>query len=176
MKKTAAIFVWLFALGFVYGQETSKADYKDVESMDAIIAAVYDVISGPAGEKRDWDRMRSLFIPEAVIMPSGQNPDTKEVGYRHWSLGDYIDQAGSNLEKDGFFEVEVARKTEQYGTIAHVFSTYESRRKQEDEKPFMRGINSIQLLKGKDRWYIVSIFWMGETKDYPIPEVYLKND
>lgn len=175
MKKPG-IFITIFLVFIVaQSQETSKEDYKDVESMDAIITAVYDVISGPAGEKRDWDRMRNLFIPEAILMPSGQNQQTKEVGYRHWSLDDYINGAGNSLEKDGFFEIEVARKVEQYGTIAHVFSTYESRRKQ-DEEPFARGINSIQLLKGKDRWYIVSIFWMGETEDYPIPEAYLKVD
>ena len=176
MKKliTTSIFLFVFLAG--HSQETPDANPKDVESMDAIIEAVYDVISGPAGEKRDWDRMRSLFIPEAVLMPSGQNPKTKEVGYRYWGIEDYISQAGSTLEKDGFFEVEVARKTEQYGTIAHVFSTYESRRNQDDDKPFTRGINSIQLLKGKDRWYIVSIFWMGESPEYPIPETYLSNN
>ncbi|MEM8937908.1 MAG: hypothetical protein AAGC64_01020 [Bacteroidota bacterium] len=174
-KLISLIFLLIFFVG-AGAQEIPKVDPKDVGSMDAIIAAVYDVISGPAGEKRDWDRMRSLFIEEAVLMPSGQNPKTKEVGYRYWGLEDYINQAGSTLEKDGFFEVEVARKTEQYGTIAHVFSTYESRRSEDDDLPFTRGINSIQLLKGKDRWYIVSIFWMGESPEYPIPESYLTNN
>ena len=173
MKKLAYSIMFLSVLGNAQIQETPKANPNDVSTIEAIITAVYDVISGPAGEKRDWERMRSLFIPEAVLMPSGQNPKTKEVGYRYWSLDEYIEKAGTSLEKDGFFEVEVARKVEQYGTIAHVFSTYESRRNQNDEKPFARGINSIQLLKGKDRWYVVSIFWMGETPDFPIPEIYL---
>lgn len=173
MKKLAYSIMFLSVLGNAQIQETPKANPNDVSTIEAIITAVYDVISGPAGEKRDWERMRSLFIPEAVLMPSGQNPKTKEVGYRYWSLDEYIEKAGNSLEKDGFFEVEVARKVEQYGTIAHVFSTYESRRNQNDEKPFARGINSIQLLKGKDRWYVVSIFWMGETPDFPIPEIYL---
>ncbi|PRX56886.1 hypothetical protein [Flagellimonas meridianipacifica] len=175
MKKFIATIVVLFFLGSVQSQELPSGDPNDVASIDAIIAAVYDVISGPAGEKRDWDRMRSLFIPEAVLMPSGKNAQTGDVGYRYWSLEDYINKAGSNLEKDGFFEVEVARRVEKYGTIAHVFSTYESRRNKNDDKPFARGINSIQLLKGKDRWYIVSIFWMGESPEYPIPESYLVN-
>ena len=173
MKKLAYSIMFLSVLGNAQIQETPKANPNDVSTIETIITAVYDVISGPAGEKRDWERMRSLFIPEAVLMPSGQNPKTKEVGYRYWSLDEYIEKAGTSLEKDGFFEVEVARKVEQYGTIAHVFSTYESRRNQNDEKPFTRGINSIQLLKGKDRWYVVSIFWMGETPDFPIPEIYL---
>ena len=176
MKKLAYSIMFLSVLGNAQIQETPKANPQDVATIDAIITAVYDVISGPAGERRDWERMRSLFIPEAVLMPSGQNPKTKEVGYRYWSLDEYIEKAGTSLEKDGFFEVEVARKVEQYGTIAHVFSTYESRRNQNEEKPFARGINSIQLLKGKDRWYVVSIFWMGETPDFPIPETYLVKD
>jgi len=171
MKK---LFFFLLFTAFTFQINAQTASPKDVESMDAILAALYDVISGPAGEKRDWERMKSLFIPEGRLMPSGKNAQTGEVGYRIWTVQEYIDQAGSSLERDGFFEVEIARKVEEYGTIAHVFSTYESRRKAEDEKPFARGINSIQLLKGKDRWFIVSVFWMGETVGFPLPEKYLK--
>jgi hypothetical protein len=172
------ILLLALLLTFSFGiraQEAPKADPKDVESIDAILAALYDVISGPAGEKREWDRMKYLFIPEGRLMPSGVNANTTEVGYRIWSVQDYIDQAGNNLEENGFFEVEIARRVEQYGTIAHVFSTYESRRKITDKAPFARGINSIQLLKGKDRWFIVSVFWMGENATYPLPDHYLKN-
>ncbi len=172
MKRLIPLFL-LFS--FSINLQAQTADPKDVESMDAILFALYDVISGPAGEKRDWDRMRSLFIPEGRLMPSGQNAQTGEVGYRIWGPDEYIEQAGSNLEKNGFFEVEIARRVEQYGTIAHVFSTYESRRNETDEKPFARGINSIQLLKGKDRWFIVSVFWMSESDKYPLPDSYLKN-
>lgn len=172
MKKLISTVLLLLIFSSAYAQK----DYaKDVASMDAILAALYDVISGPAGEKRDWDRMRNLFIEEGRLMPSGQNQQTKEVGYRVWTPDEYIAEAGSNLEKNGFFEVEIARKVEQYGTIAHVFSTYESRRTLEDEKPFARGINSIQLLKGKDRWFIVSVFWMGENPNYPLPDKYLNH-
>lgn len=171
MKK---LFAFLTILALLTPSFTAQtADTKDVESMDAILDALYDVISGPAGEARDWDRMKSLFIPEGRLMPTGLNPQTKEVGYRIWTVQEYIDQAGASLERDGFFEVEIAREVEQYGTIAHVFSTYESRRKADVKTPFARRINSIQLLKGKDRWFIVSVFWMGETSDYPLPGKYL---
>lgn len=172
MKRLLLLIV-LTAATFQLNAQTANS--KDVESVDAILAALYDVISGPAGEKRDWERMKSLFIPEGRLMPSGKNAQTGNVGYRIWTVQEYIDQAGASLERDGFFEVEVARKVEEYGTIAHVFSTYESRRKADDEKPFARGINSIQLLKGQDRWFIVSVFWMGENAEFPLPERYLKN-
>ncbi|WP_323755841.1 hypothetical protein [Roseivirga sp.] len=167
----------LFALIFIVSLSTqTKAqtvDLKDVASPDAIIAALYDVISGPAGEKRNWDRMKSLFIPEGRLMPSGKNAQTGEVGYRVWTVQEYVEQAGTGLEANGFYEIEIARKSEEYGTIMHIFSTYESRTKADDEKPFARGINSIQLLHGKDRWFIVSVFWMGESPVYPLPEKYL---
>lgn len=175
MKKLIITTVLLFVFTLNHAQEQPKADPKDVASMDAIIAALYDVISGPVGEKRDWERMKSLFIPEGRLMPSGQNEETGAVGYQVWTVQEYIDRAGISLEQNGFFEVEVDRRTEQYGTIAHVFSTYESRRNADDEKPFARGINSIQLLKGKDRWFIASVFWMGESNNFPLPAKYLRN-
>ena len=142
----------------------------DVESIDAIILALYDVISGPAGEKRDWDRMRSLFIDGARLIPTGRRQNGKG-GHRVMSVEDYI-SSGSWLEENGFFETEVSRKTDQFGNIAQVFTTYESRRTPEAE-PFMRGINSFQLWHDGDRWWVVSIFWENETPENPIPDQYL---
>ena len=145
---------------------------KDVESIDAIINSLYSVISGPAGEKRNWDRMRTLFIPEGKLMATGKRQDGS-MGKRVMTVEDYITTSGPFLEKDGFFEREIGRKTEQYGSVVHVFSTYDSKRKLQDEKPFMRGINSIQLWNDGKRWWIVSVFWQGETPDNPVPEKYL---
>lgn len=144
----------------------------DVESQDAIIAALYAVISGPAGEARNWDRMRTLFLPEAKLVATGKKQDGM-MGKRVMSLEDYIKLSGPILEKDGFFEKEISRKTDQYGSVVHIFSTYESRRTLKDENPFMRGINSIQLWFDGKRWWILTIFWQGETADNPIPEKYL---
>lgn len=169
MKRLAFLLLTCFTLTTVSGQE---AKTEDVASVDAIIAALYDVISGPAGEKRDWDRMKSLFIPEGRLIPSFKKPDGK-IGYLWWSIQEYIDQAGAGLEKNGFFEVEVARKQENYGTVVHLFSTYESRRNADDEKPFARGINSIQLMYDSERWWIVNVFWRGESPDNKIPQAYL---
>ena len=88
------------------------------------------------------------------------------------SVEDYITGSGSWLEENGFFETEVSRKTDQFGNIAQVFTTYESRRTPEAE-PFMRGINSFQLWHDGDRWWVVSIFWENETPENPIPDQYL---
>ncbi|MCB0848102.1 MAG: hypothetical protein KDE26_32840, partial [Bacteroidetes bacterium] len=86
---------------------------------------------------------------------------------------DYIQNSGKWLEENGFHEVEISRKTETYGSLVHVFSTYESFHAKADKKPFARGINSIQLMNDGERWWIVSIYWLGETKALPLPEKYL---
>ena len=149
------------------------ANPADVSSPDAILKALYDVISGPAGAKRDWDRFRSLFVLNARLMPTRPNPSGGAT-VSAWSADDYAALAGASLEKTGFFEREISRKTEAYGNIMHVFSTYESRRTGDPaEKPFARGINSIQLLKDGNRWWVVSIFWDAERPGNEIPAQYL---
>lgn len=147
-------------------------DKKDVSSIDAIITALYDCISGPAGQKRNWDRLRTLFIPEARMISTGIRPDGSS-GKRVMSVEDYIKSSGPYLEKNGFFETEIGRKVDQFGGIAQVFSTYQSKHTAADEKPFMRGINSIQLWNDGSRWWVVTIFWQNETDKSVIPERYL---
>lgn len=158
----------------------------DVASIDSIIDAVYDVISGPAGQKRDWERMRSLFIPGARLMPTspvrpaGTAPDAPLKGDEPLKthvidVDGYIARSGEYLEENGFFESEAARRVETYGHIAHVWSTYESRHKAEDPVAFARGINSIQLMNDGTRWWVVSIFWENESPRAPLPKKYLKS-
>ncbi|WP_425154203.1 hypothetical protein [Candidatus Palauibacter sp.] len=149
-----------------------EADSDDVESIDSILTALYDVISGPAGEARDWDRFKSLFIPEARLIPTRRS-EAGGHGYRVWSPGEYAAQAGSSLEQNGFFEFEIARTMERFGPVVHAFSSYESKRNADDPDPFARGINSIQLMHDGRRWYVVTIYWAGERPDLPIPERYL---
>jgi len=144
----------------------------DVASIDAIMAAVYDAISGPAGQARNRERFLSLFHPQARLIPTNRVADGGRVA-RALTPEEYITRSGPVLERDGFFEVEIARCIEQYGSIAHVFSTYESRRTLQDEKPFARGINSFQLFHDGTRWWVVTIFWEGESADRPIPSKYL---
>lgn len=153
-------------------KDSLPANPKDVISVDAIIHAVYNVISGPAGEKRNWDRMRTLFVSDARMIPTGKKANG-EGSKRMMSVEEYIANSGPFLEKNGFFETEIGRKTEQYGNIVHVFSTYENRKTLQDEKPFMRGINSFQLWYDGKRWWVINILWESETPDNPIPEKYI---
>jgi hypothetical protein len=124
------------------------------------------------GAGKKLGRMRTLFIPEARLIPTGKRPDGTGAR-RVLSVEDYVKSSGPSLEKNGFFEIEIGRKMEQFGGVVHVFSTYESKRALSDEKPFMRGINSIQLWNDGKRWWIVNIFWQSETAEFPIPEKYL---
>ena len=153
---------------------SQPADPLDVESIDAIIAAVYDVISGPAGQKRDWNRERSLFYPGARIMPTASVPGRNDVDLEPQMLDveKYIARAEPLLQQ-GFYETEIARRTEQFGRIAHVWSTYESRHDWSDPAPFMRGINSFQLFNDGRRWWILSVYLQHESAEHAIPQKYL---
>ena len=150
----------------------STANPADVATMDAIVAALYDVISGPPG-KRDWDRFRSLFYPGARLIPTGIR-QTGEAGSRVLSPDDYVQRSAPLLEKNGFFEREISRRTEKFANIAHLFSTYESRHAKEDKDPFARGINSIQMMNDGKRWWILSIFWQAEDPKNQLPAEYLR--
>ena len=153
----------------------SEANPSDVSSIDAIIAATYDVISGPAGKKRNWDRERSLFISGARLIPTAVEAGRNDVDLAPQILDieGYIARAESFFAGQGFYEKEIARRTEQFGHIAHVWSTYESRHNPDDPEPFMRGINSIQLFNDSSHWWIVSIYWQHESAVHPLPDRYL---
>jgi hypothetical protein len=141
----------------------------DTDSIDSITKAVYDVISGPAGP-RDWARFRSLFADGArliAIRITAGRPAPSVM-----TVDDYAKNAGANFEKNAFYEAEAARRVESFGNIAHVFSTYESRRAP-GEKPFARGINSFQLVKDGGAWKVMTILWDSEREGSPIPEKYL---
>lgn len=131
----------------------------DVASTNAITAALYDVISGPAGQKRDWPRLRSLFRPEARFVPVV----AKDGGFdtRVLTVEDYIARSGPRLEAEGFFERETSRREERYQNIAHVFSGYEARL-MVGGPVIARGVNSIQLMHDGTRWWILNLAWDQE--------------
>jgi hypothetical protein len=149
------------------------ADPHDVESIDAIIAAAYDAISGPAGEKRNWERERSLYYPGARLIPTAKPGENDELAPQILNVDGFIARVESYFAEHGFYEKEIARRVEQFGQIAHVWSTYESRHDPSDPKPFMRGINSIQLFHDGNRWWIVNIYWQQASAEHAIPAKYL---
>jgi hypothetical protein len=147
-----------------------EAKPQDVGSPDAIVTALYDVISGDAGTKRDWNRFRSLFYPGARMIPSGKNSKTGKINALVGSTEQYIAANREFLEDEGFHEVELGRRVETYGPLVHVFSAYEGRRKLTDAEPFLRGVNSLQLLNDGTRWWILTVAWTPETAENPLPK------
>ncbi len=147
-----------------------KAKSEDVKSVDAIIAATYDVISGPKGKERDWNRFRSLFVPDGRLLPTvalqDGHADVRPADGRSICRAGFASAFASN----GFFERGIAQKVESFGNLVQVFTTYESRHSAEDAKPFARGINSFQLLKDGDRYWVIAICWdqaSGQTIRFP---------
>ncbi|MFO0832610.1 MAG: hypothetical protein U0637_12315 [Phycisphaerales bacterium] len=149
-----------------------QAKPEDVSSVDAIIKAFYEVPAGEAGKARDWDRYLSLFVPDArlIVARSGENGSA---GTIFLAVPDYVAANRTYFEKGGFMDKEVARRSESFANMVQVWSTYESRRSANDAAPYLRGINSIQLLKDGNRYWIVNVFWDNETQDVKIPEKYL---
>ncbi len=139
----------------------------DVNSIDNILAALYGVISGPAGE-RDWNRFRSLFLPQARLTSPAKGGDGV-VRIHPMSVEDYVRLAGDYFAQHPFFESPIVSRIQSFGNVSQVFSSYESRHAA-GETPFARGINSIQLLYDGNRWWIMSILWDEERVGNPLPK------
>ena len=141
--------------------ERTDSSY-DYTTIDGLIFALYDVISGPAGVEPDWRREREIFAPGARLMPSRllENGDLRcEI----LSVDDYIASRGPYLRDNAFYERQVSSNVDQYEHIAHVFSAYESS-ETPDGPAFARGVNSIQIIRTTGRWWVQSILWQSEWK------------
>jgi hypothetical protein len=147
---------------------------EDVASMDGLVKAVYDVISGDAGVKRDWNRFRSLFYPGARLVPTATNAQTGKITTRFLTPEDYVKSSGPFLERESFHEQELVRHVDAYGNIAQVFSSYAARHKLSDEKPFLRGINSFHLFNDGQRWWVKGLTWSAEDAKHPLPAAFEK--
>lgn len=136
----------------------AAADPKDVETADALIASLYDVISGPAGKPRNWERMYSLFFPGALLIRTAPGKSGK-LEALSMSPKDYVDRAGKYFETHPFFERETARKTHSQGDLQQLFSSYESSEDAAFTKPFAHGVNSIEMFHDGTRWWIMLVMW-----------------
>lgn len=170
--KIIALFLLVFTQ-HVQAQQESEYLVK-VQTLDSTIETLYAVISGEKGETRNWELFRYLFDAEAKLIPVGK--DGEGIFHpRFLSPNDYIESSEDWLVENGFYEKELFRKVDRFGPVVQVFSTYESYRSKSDTKPFMRGINSIQMLHDGNRWWIMNIYWTPETSSNPIPKEYLPN-
>ena len=156
------IALLLAAAAMAPAQSTSLSD---LDEIDKTVHAVYDVISGPPGQKRDFDRMRSLFAPGATLKAIGPK------GLHGGTLEDYISRNSAILEKEGFTERELRRRyVELWGGLATVWSAYDGRTA--NGSFHERGINSFQLVKIDGKWLVASLLWQEETPENPLPAVF----
>lgn len=147
-------------------------DSSKVQTLHKTIKALYEVISAEKEEDRNWKQFKFLFYPNAKLIPTGINEDFVYKA-KYITPDEYIKNSDKWLKMNGFIEKEINREVNIFGNIAHVFTTYQCFHSKDDKKPFMRGINSIQLINDENRWWIVNLLWAQETEEQPIPKRYL---
>jgi hypothetical protein len=151
----------------------------DVASVDAILAALYASVSHDSSTEPNWARMRNIFLPVGMLIPP-KNPKSDmftvlDVDGFEQRVREGMSAAKQKGDPTSFFEHEIARKLDCFGNVCQAFSTYEARRAPSDEKPFVRGINSIQMVNDGHRWWVASVVWDSERADNAIPAQYLPN-
>jgi hypothetical protein len=152
----------------------------DGSSVDAILAALYASVSHDAAGTPNWERMRGIFLQVGMLIPpKAPRSDMFTVldvdGFEQ-RVREGAAAAKAKGDPTSFFEREIARRADCFGNVCQVFSTYESRHAPSDETPFVRGINSIQLVNDGLRWWIASVVWDTERADNPIPAQYLPKE
>ncbi|MEM9674755.1 MAG: hypothetical protein AAF992_19335 [Bacteroidota bacterium] len=169
--------LWLLALIMsteILAQTNDKAVRypleQDIATIDGIISATYEAVSGKQGAKRNWARDRSLHHPAAIYaFPDSVEGELQQVVM---SVSDFHQETDTLVSTTGFYESEINREVRIFGNIAHVWSTYQTQF--EPDGPVMRrGINSIQLFYDQDRWWIISWTFDRETRLQPIPTTFL---
>ena len=169
-------------VGSIAGHASWPAAKKasDVDTVDHLLASLYDVISGPAGKPRDWDRFRSLFLPDGRLgvirpdIPATRDDPAHKGDAVLLSPGMYVERDDPYFKTHGFFERGIANRIEEFGNLVQVWSTYESRHAENDGQPFARGVNSLQIVHSQGRFWIASILWDEERSGVTLPEKYLK--
>lgn len=160
----------------VQAQDTLDVFATAVKTLDSTITNFYKSISTEKDSTRQWDKFKYLFKPDAKLIVTSKTKEDSLFRVRYMDVNNYIENSGEWMLENGFIEREINREVNQFGNIAHVFSTFEAYHSSEEAQPFMRGINSIQLLYDNRRWWIINVYWTLETKKQPIPKYYLPED
>jgi len=167
------IYIILIVLLLTFNTYAQTKNYEnDTKTIESTIATLYEVICGEPGAQRDWVRFKNLFKPEGRLIPTRKD-DNGNLIIKALTPEEYIEFFTPRIPI-GFFERELNRKVEEFGTVVHAFSTYETRDKK-DGPVTNRGINSIQLFKDNDRYYIVNVYWCAESMGFELPRKYLSS-
>jgi len=142
----------------------------DTSSVDAVLTAIYESITFAEGKEPDLSRLRSLFAPVALCIRINKDQSVDRMTVDAFILS-FRERIKSGALKS-FHEYEIVRKTQRFGQMAHVFSTYQKVLNVSDPNKMIRGINSIQLFNAGGRWRIGSLMWMDERPEMPVPPEY----
>ncbi len=156
-------------------QGSNQINFEKVQTIDGLLEIFYAVMAGENGEARDWDVLRYCCQPDAKMIRYEKDLQGI-VRPQYLSIEDYINSIGKWIEtkrETGFYELEIHKIVNEFGPIAHVWSTSESFHSMSDKEPYVRNIHSFQLVKHDDRWWIINLFWTRETPNNPIPKEYL---
>lgn len=149
----------------------APANPADWVSPEAITEALYTTLSADAGEPRDWDRFRALFLDGARLSMAMQSSIAS--GIMGMDVEEIIAQTDTAYAATGFHELPLVTRVEQHGLMASVTSSFEVRLRRDDAEPLMRGLNHFQVLNDGERWWIVSNIGVIETPDTPLPTAFL---
>ena len=180
MRKFRLATIALLLLTSVAAAQTTRrrepAVPADAASVEAAVSALYASVSHAPDGSPDFERLRGIFLYTGMFVPPvrpGREIAVSDVDQFAEKFKEAAAVRKEKGEATGFFEKEIARRTDCFGNVCQIFSTYESRRTESDAKPFERGVNAIQLVRDGKRWWIVTIFWQGEDEKNQLPSKYL---
>ena len=141
-----------------------------VETPEDVVAGIYDMVSFEAGDTPDWDEVRSMFIPEAIVVLRTSREATTVFSLEGF-VGDFVNFVENLPAGDsGFTEKVVRMESMVFGDMAQVLVLYEAQITGSPRGP-QQGVDNFSLIKKDGRWLIVSITNEIPTADRPIPEV-----
>lgn len=165
-------FTFILLLAILSTQLRAQDQYQeDVKSIDQLTKAYYEIISGPIGEQRDFERLRNLFHPTATFTYTYWSEEDNEAKLIQFDFDGYLEKL-DYLDKKGFYEEEITSKTERFGSVIHVMSSY--RFWMEDKTAEGRGVTSYQYFFDGNRYWVMSMFWQMESDQFPIPQSLLE--
>lgn len=163
---------WLITVSIAAGLTgVGVCDARDTaafQTPDGLVAALYDAVTFPAGRTPDWDYVRSMFLPEAVVVLRTSREATSVFSLDGF-VGDFvhfIEQA--NVGEKGFSERIVRTRAMVFGDIAHVLVLYEAHIT-DSPRPPQQGVDSIHLVQRDGRWWIASVVNEIPTAERPLP-------
>jgi len=177
-----AILCGLLVCGFVGGSAMEKQDEvrlvevptiaarpEDVSTIEGIVKASYETISGGVGVPRQWGRDRTLFAPSVQYVSLSKSREG-EVRARTSDYQKYLNESDGFLVKEGFTEVELGQEIKRFANVATVLSSYEGRIQSTGKVEVVtRGVNIFSLYFDGKRWWIQTMMWDEESPENPIP-------